>query len=514
MSDKLYAIKDSTLTALGDAVRNKVMGTTELPILECPKTYMSYMGTYIYEMPSFVRKTKIVGKLERPLDDYHTKLKGLGMVPWRTGSVSNARSAEDFVVLVEEVNGYDMAQNYDCDFEITIDSNVFTLLAVSGENATPETHFSFTAIGLDANGNEFKYTPLEMVDAINELNIIPTEALNITGNCQYRFAYGGSDWLIKEYSDKITTKDITDATYMFNQTKVEEIPFEINLKDNTAMEYMFSSATYLKSIPQVNIKRTSHKSNSNLFYNCYKIREIPDWVGDMLEEDASITSSNSNFNPWGSMFANCRSLRRIPDKVMKNMRNPNQSGQYYGILYGKPFVGCYCLDELVNILPDDYTYTSNQFSGWFDNLYRVKNVTFATNEDGTPLVRKWKSQTINFASGWFGWVNGSPSNVTTSVNSGITADKQVTDDATYQALKNDPDWFSCIAKYSRYNHDSAVNTINSLPDTSAYLATAGGTNTIKFYDDSAIGTDEGPASNLTEEEIAVASAKGWSVALV
>ena len=48
----------------------------------------------------------------------------------------------------------------------------------------------------------------------------------------------------------------------------------------------------------------------------------------------------------------------------------------------------------------------------------------------------------------------------------------------YQELKNDPDWFALgyfsdkyeeksvpwVQLYSRYNHDSAVETLNSLPD--------------------------------------------------
>jgi hypothetical protein len=68
-----------------------------------------------------------------------------------------------------------------------------------------------------------------------------------------------------------------------------------------------------------------------------------------------------------------------------------------------------------------------------------------------------------------------------------------------------------MEQYSRYNHDSAVNTINSLPDTSAYLATAGGTNTIKFKGNAGSKTDGGAINTLTAEEIAVATAKGWTV---
>ena len=100
----------------------------------------------------------------------------------------------------------------------------------------------------------------------------------------------------------------------------------------------------------------------------------------------------------------------------------------------------------------------------------------------------------------------------TGYNSGITADKEVIDDATYQALKDDPDWFTCDVNYSRYNRISAVETINSLPDASAYLATqSSGTNTIKFKGAAGSATDGGAINTMTEEEIAVATAKGWTV---
>jgi hypothetical protein len=68
-------------------------------------------------------------------------------------------------------------------------------------------------------------------------------------------------------------------------------------------------------------------------------------------------------------------------------------------------------------------------------------------------------------------------------------------------------------QYSRYNHDSAVRTINSLPDASAYLATTSGTNTIKFRGEAGSSTDGGAINTLTAEEIAVATAKGWTVSL-
>ena len=95
------------------------------------------------------------------------------------------------------------------------------------------------------------------------------------------------------------------------------------------------------------------------------------------------------------------------------------------------------------------------------------------------------------------------------VNSSICAATKITS-LNYDTLKDNPDSWATTSEYSRYNHDSAVATINSLPDTSAYLAANGGTNTIKFMGASGSATDGGAINTLTEEEIAVAVAKGWT----
>ena len=88
----------------------------------------------------------------------------------------------------------------------------------------------------------------------------------------------------------------------------------------------------------------------------------------------------------------------------------------------------------------------------------------------------------------------------------------IKNDTTYQTLKNDPDAWTAKPEYAFYNHDSAVETINSLPDTSAFLTEKGGTNTIRFKSDQGANTEGGAIGNLTAEEIAVAAAKGWTVA--
>ena len=191
------------------------------------------------------------------------------------------------------------------------------------------------------------------------------------------------------------------------------------------------------------------------------------------------------------------------------LANENQNlTRASGTMYYYLFCACRNLDEVID-LPVNYRdkgITSNLFNYTFYSCNRLKNMTFAVQEDGTPYTAKWKSQVIDLSS-VIGYA--ATGGVICDTNSGITEDKEVKDDATYQALKNDPDWFTCNVAYSRYNHDSAVATINSLPDTSAY-----GTNTIKFTGASGELTDGGAINTLTEEEIAVATAKGWTVTFV
>ena len=240
------------------------------------------------------------------------------------------------------------------------------------------------------------------------------------------------------------------------------------------------------------------------------LRTIPNDFTDTWHFD-DIDNQTSEYSSYQyGIFSNCYSLRSIPIGLISH---GNKYLYYMGSYFYDGFTSCFVLDELVNlpILYTQATWTNNSFIYTFYDCNRLKNLTFAKQADGTPYTVRWSNQTIELDYG-VGY-----SNIKANIlkyNSGITADKEVTDDATYQALKNDPDWFTTNVAYSRYNHDSAVATINSLPDTSAYLASAGGTNTIKFKGDAGSATDGGAINTLTEEEIAVATAKGWTVTLV
>lgn len=331
---------------------------------------------------------------------------------------------------------------------------------------------------------------------------LPEEAFNITGVCSYRFAYGSWDWFIREYGNKISTKDIGDMEYMFYiNTGLESIPFDLNCEANTyhQMKFLFSSCLQLMNIGK--IINAYPSETQNMFNGCQKLRYIPEFINFNTNRINTYKSANIS-----NMFNSCYSLRSIPEGLLKQLYNGAATAASYAIFYNG-FEKCYALDEIRGLNPQTSTVTSSMFKSTFDNCHRLKDVIFAVQEDGTPYNVNWKSQSIDLSIVGFA---GTLSRVT-DYNSGITADKQVTDDASYAALKDDPDWFTGNVAYSRYNKTSAINTINSLPDTSAYLATAGGTNTIKFNGENGSKTDGGAINTMTEEEIAVATAKGWTV---
>ena len=250
--------------------------------------------------------------------------------------------------------------------------------------------------------------------------------------------------------------------------------------------------------------RPSTSGCTSMFNGCNRIKDFPEGFGEnWIYSDIK----GSSYGGFTYLFASCYSLREAPLAVVKNAYNNATSA--YSSCYYYTFQYCASLNEIKEIPITPASLTSNLFTGTFENIYRVKDILFQTNEDGTPKTAKWKNQIIDLTKN-VGWVlNSTTRNYITNYNSGITADKEVIDDATYQALKNDEDWFSLDVNYCRYNHDSAVRTIASLPDCSAT-----GTNTIKFKGASGALTDGGAINTLTEAEIAVAAAKGWTVSLV
>lgn len=341
------------------------------------------------------------------------------------------------------------------------------------------------------------------------------EELTFTGEDLSNRGFTGklADVVCSYYFDKISFNDITAINY-FGYNMKKHLDFSSKTINCSSAGFSWAGVNSMFSnfsgtaLPDV-ISEKPLPLNTNitgLLDGINYVRYLPASFDNL---DFSLANTSTY---WFSTFISGCSLRAISPAFMSKWYNAATDG-FTPMEYIKALPS---LDELINFPLSNKAgvSTSNQF-GRISSLSRIKNFTLETN-NGQPYVVSWKNQTISLT-----YEIGHAANILSSsissilnYNSGITADKEVKDATTYEALKNDADWYTADINYSRYNHDSAVATINSLPDTSAYLAANGGTNTIKFEGESGKLTDGGAINTLTEEEIAVATAKGWTVSLI
>ena len=184
-----------------------------------------------------------------------------------------------------------------------------------------------------------------------------------------------------------------------------------------------------------------------------------------------------------------------------------KGGTIYGAdsVYGNAFYNCYKLKELtLPIIPSPANLNGNCFTGTFYNARSMRKFVFAPPPVGNEAVL-WTRQTIDLADTNCGYS-------TTAVQ---MTGHIISDDETYNLYKNDPDAWADKLEYSFYNHDSALETIRSLPYTQ-YFDTPQSElhNVIRFYGKSGEKTDGGAINTLTTEEIAIATNKGWTVSYV
>ena len=345
---------------------------------------------------------------------------------------------------------------------------------------------------------------------------LPEEAFIISGRCEYKFAYDSWTWFLNSYKNQITTNNITNCANMFRmiqQLDGYEIPFTINVNNCKDFSYMFYNS-YLVKCPKIRgtIDWDVYGTTFDQMIDSVSWMQSFDdlFTSEMIDEISSkmvITSAYAA--PKMLRFNSCSAMRHVPEWFYHfKLQESSQYFPYYHI-YDDLFNYCNALDEVrgLQVWNCQGEKTDNMLGRTFRNCGRVKAITFETNEDGSPKVAKWKNQVLDLTTN-VGFVV-STGNI--GSHSGIHSQNDwVKDDATYAALKDSPNWFTDSQYYSRYNHDSAVETINSLPDTSA----VGGNNIIRFRGYSGLNTDGGAISTLTDEEKAVATAKGWTVEIV
>lgn len=383
--------------------------------------------------------------------------------------------------------------------------------------------YDFEVTWLDANGEPMTVTfeeevvntltPGQMVEVLETFDlgaIIPESALTLTGNCIYKFAYGGWDWFISQMGDKIITKDISSAGNMFNSSNLVNIPFVINMSDLSNSSYQQHSFSYMFSGSKIRtapmIYGAKPSDLGNFFANSQNLTNIPanfaeDWDWSYLDGlTSSYTGSMSN------MFDGCWKLRAVPQALISH-GNPywvnNSTVTYYG------FRDCYCLQELVDVfIPHLASYTgsySNAFNYAFDNCSRLKRLTFKT-VDGDPLTAKsWNNQTIDLTTvGYF----KTPSYATQ--RAGLRAADVIDSEGKWYSYQNSggySNWYATDVAYSVFGASAAREFFASLPQ-------VGGTGCIIKLNPNAASAIPGEAmSSLSEEEIAIAAARGWTISL-
>jgi len=379
-------------------------------------------------------------------------------------------------------------------------------MAYSLENTIDLTNLA-NAIRAKTGGNS-SMTVAEMATEVSTISggeTIDSRIFQMPTNVQSLFSENRWQYLLQQYADRLVFPSSgVSGSSMFQGSSYltdELAPISLVLNTQSTSHSMFYNCNDLTDIPT--LSGTVYNNINQMFSGCYRLRTIP---------DAKVANLNfsTNFNNYAgstgaqSIFQDCRSLRAIPSHLLTHIytsgTNANSSG------YVNQFRNCYCLDEIVGLhVSSTQSKKANMFSSTFYWCCRLKNLTFITN-NGTPYSRTWSNQSIDLSTG-VGYFF--PTTGALLGNSGITTNKEVTDAASYAVLKSDPDWYTLDVAYSRYNHDSAVATINSLPDCSA-----GSNNVITFLGASGSATDGGAINTLTSAEIAVATNKGWTVTLV
>lgn len=376
---------------------------------------------------------------------------------------------------------------------------------------------SLTAIGdairAKAGSTELLSVPTGMVDAITNLSaggggeeVIPSEIISPLDYWNYK---GHNDWVINlKKPMKFMQQSTTPISNFFQNSADTVDASHLTFVTGGLGTYAFNGCEALQFLPKIYFAtEVSNVNCGNMFHGCNNLQSIPEDFFMMRNSDGEIMNGyfpkSLGGNSINNMFYHCYSLRKHPEIYALFEAN---NGSYTSV-----FQNCYALDEIRNVpVPssDSYSSTSNKFSNTFARCSRAKSITFRTQENGSSYLAKWSNQTIDLSN--FVGYTLFDANIT-NYNSGLTTATQVTDAASYAALKDNEDWWTMDVNFSRYNHDSAVETINSLPDT---LTVGGSGNTIKFTGASGASTDGGAINTLTEEEIAVATAKGWTVSLV
>lgn len=353
------------------------------------------------------------------------------------------------------------------------------------------------------------YKPTEMAAAIDEIMEIPNKALSFTGNCSYGFTRNHWNWFIEQCGDKITAQDISNPSYMFYYSDtLQEIPFSIYLSSSSTSHStasMFNNCNKLIEIPMIYSLKVSDMSG--MFSGCSGISSFPenfakDWDWSYLE-----TATGAYTGSMANLFTNCMKLREIPQELLIH-GNPFWTYSY--TLTNAGFNNCCALEKLENVfIPYKSTSLTSSYSNAFNsavkNCCRLKKLTLQTQQDGTPYnISGWKYQTIDLTTTGYG-------SITYVRGAGLTEETKIDNEEKWRGYINGsyPDGWADSVEYSTFGATAVKELIASLPN-----ITGGSNNTVKLKQSAASAIPGEEMTSLTEEDIVIATEKGWTITFV
>ena len=362
------------------------------------------------------------------------------------------------------------------------------------------------------NGSTAVYKPGEMAAAITNLPTGggDTETITFSTDISYLFASDGGSALYEAVKNKnlvFTNIRYGRGVFYGMSTNDTITPFTIHLlrgmynaPGNVDFRGFYEGSSIVSNIViDPPIEGTSGIEFQN-FFTKSRLKNI------------DLSCIDTNYPIFGQscamgLFSESGYLRSI------NFTNsPNKYFDGNSIQYDGTFYHCFDLDSIEDL----YTTRQTVFSGGtFNNCSHLAKLTFKTASP-TNAKNPYYSSDIDLSTvGYYtnvseGYINNfalhygnDPLFRKSLVRQ--NAAKEITNATTYAELKNDPDAWTTNVAYSRYNKTSAKETLTSLP----YIKEAC---TIKFNGEAGSATDGGAIKNLTSSEIAVATAKKWTVA--
>lgn len=363
------------------------------------------------------------------------------------------------------------------------------------------------------NGSTAVYKPGEMAAAITNL---PTggsggdaETINFSTDISYLFASDGGGALYEAVKNKnlVFTNIRYGRGVFYNMSTNDTItPFTIHLlrgmyntPGNVDFRNFYEGSRIVSNIViDPPIERPSNVEFQNFFAKS-RLKNI----------DFSCIDTN-----YPIFEQSCAMGLFSESGYLRSINFTNSPHKYFGgnnIEYQSTFYRCFDLDSIEDL----YTTQQTDFFNAFNNCSHLAKLTFKTASP-TNAKNPYYSSDIDLSTvGYYtnvseGYINNTALHYGNDplIKKSLVrqnAAKEITNATTYAELKNDPDAWTTNVAYSRYNKTSAKETLTSLP----YIKD---THTIKFNGEAGSATDGGAIKNLTSSEIAVATAKKWTVA--